>query len=165
MSATAEIYPASHIKRHRATKADVEQRRKDLLDIVAATKLVTVRQAFYQAAKSNRNRELHVKNNGPGGRRKSASAAPQNIGLVLDRPERGQPGPYTFHQRHRVCCALVGRHRRHADVHEPVCSMETRRCRFMPTESVVRRAAGDRPSRLRAAVQDAYRAESADSLR
>ncbi len=50
MSATAEIYPASHIKRHRATKADVERRRNNLLDIVAAMKPATVRQVFYQAS-------------------------------------------------------------------------------------------------------------------
>jgi hypothetical protein len=50
MSATAKFYPASHIRRHRATKANVEQRRNDLLDIVAAMKPATVRQVFYQAS-------------------------------------------------------------------------------------------------------------------
>src|SRR5260370_38935944 len=49
MSATAKIYPASHIKRHRATKADVEQRRDSLLAIVKAMRPMTVRQVFYQA--------------------------------------------------------------------------------------------------------------------
>ncbi len=50
MSAAVEVYPANRIKRHRATKADVEQRRNDLLNIVAAMKPATVRQVFYQAS-------------------------------------------------------------------------------------------------------------------
>ena len=48
MSAAVEVYPANRIKRHRATKADVEQRRNDLLNIVAAMKPATVRQVFYR---------------------------------------------------------------------------------------------------------------------
>src|SRR5882762_4657983 len=49
MSATAGIYPASLIKRHRATKAEVERRRERLYEIVEAMKPMTVRQVFYQA--------------------------------------------------------------------------------------------------------------------
>src|SRR5712671_4866109 len=49
MLSAAEIYPASHIKRHRATKADVERRRDSLLAIVKAMRPMTVRQVFYQA--------------------------------------------------------------------------------------------------------------------
>lgn len=40
---------ASPIRRTRATKAEVEQRRENLRDIVAAMKPMTVRQVFYQA--------------------------------------------------------------------------------------------------------------------
>jgi hypothetical protein len=43
-------YPASPIRRTRATKAETEQRREDLLKIVAAIKPMTVRQVFYQAS-------------------------------------------------------------------------------------------------------------------
>jgi hypothetical protein len=43
------IYEASHIKRRRATKADVNTRRARLLEIVAEMKPMTVRQVFYQA--------------------------------------------------------------------------------------------------------------------
>ena len=43
------IYPVSHIKRHRATKTEVEQRRQSLLEIIGQMKPMTVRQAFYQA--------------------------------------------------------------------------------------------------------------------
>ena len=42
-------YQASHIKRHRATKAEVEQRREALFDIIETMKPMTVRQVFYQA--------------------------------------------------------------------------------------------------------------------
>ena len=49
MLSAAEIYPASPIKRHRATKAEVEQRRDSLLAIVKAMRPMTVRQVFYQA--------------------------------------------------------------------------------------------------------------------
>jgi hypothetical protein len=42
-------YRTSHIKRSRATKAEVEGRRAGLLDIVAKMKPMTVRQVFYQA--------------------------------------------------------------------------------------------------------------------
>jgi hypothetical protein len=42
-------YQASRIKRHRSTKAEVEQRRQELYDIVEAGKPMTVRQVFYQA--------------------------------------------------------------------------------------------------------------------
>lgn len=45
----AEIYEASPIKRHRATKAEVERRREALYEIVEAMKPMTVRQVFYQA--------------------------------------------------------------------------------------------------------------------
>jgi hypothetical protein len=38
---TAPIYPASPIKRHRATKAEVEQRRERLFEIVEAMKPMT----------------------------------------------------------------------------------------------------------------------------
>src|SRR6478736_5418798 len=43
-----ETYQASHIKR-RATKAEVEERRLALVDIVEAMRPMTVRQVFYQA--------------------------------------------------------------------------------------------------------------------
>jgi hypothetical protein len=42
-------YQASPIKRHRSTKAEVEQRRESLLDIVSEMQPMTVRQVFYQA--------------------------------------------------------------------------------------------------------------------
>ena len=42
-------YPASPIKRHRATKAEISRRRENLLEIVAGMKPMTVRQVFYQA--------------------------------------------------------------------------------------------------------------------
>jgi hypothetical protein len=42
-------YPASQIKRARATKAEVEHRRRMLLRIITDMKPMTVRQAFYQA--------------------------------------------------------------------------------------------------------------------
>jgi hypothetical protein len=45
----AETYEASQIKRRRATKAEVEQRRWDLYEVVKAMKPMTVRQVFYQA--------------------------------------------------------------------------------------------------------------------
>jgi hypothetical protein len=45
-----EIYAASPIKRHRATKAEVERRRERLYEIVEAMKPMTVRQVFYQAS-------------------------------------------------------------------------------------------------------------------
>jgi hypothetical protein len=50
VSATAEIYPASHIRRHRATKAEVEHRRESLLATVTEMRPMTVRQVFYQAS-------------------------------------------------------------------------------------------------------------------
>jgi hypothetical protein len=43
------IYPASRIKRNRATQWEVEQRRKQLFFTVAAMKPMTVRQVFYRA--------------------------------------------------------------------------------------------------------------------
>jgi hypothetical protein len=46
---STEVYRASHIKRHRATKAEVELRREKLFEIVEAMKPMTVRQVFYQA--------------------------------------------------------------------------------------------------------------------
>ena len=48
MSSTA-VYQASHIKRSRATRGQVEDRRTALLDIIAAMRPMTVRQVFYQA--------------------------------------------------------------------------------------------------------------------
>jgi hypothetical protein len=42
-------HQTSHIKRHRSTKAEVEQRRRDLYEIVEAMEPMTVRQVFYQA--------------------------------------------------------------------------------------------------------------------
>ena len=42
-------YQASHIKRIRSTKAEVEARREALLDIVDDGRPMTVRQVFYQA--------------------------------------------------------------------------------------------------------------------
>jgi hypothetical protein len=49
----AEVYAASHIKRHRATKAEIERRRERLFGIVEAMKPMTVRQVFYQATVHN----------------------------------------------------------------------------------------------------------------
>jgi hypothetical protein len=46
----AEVYEASPIKRHRATKAEVERRRESLYEIVSAMRPMTVRQVFYQAS-------------------------------------------------------------------------------------------------------------------
>jgi hypothetical protein len=43
------VYQASRIKRHRATRAEVERRRQSLYDIVEEMKPMTVRQVFYQA--------------------------------------------------------------------------------------------------------------------
>jgi hypothetical protein len=45
----ATPYVASHIKRTRSTKAEVERRRASLYSIIAAMKPMTVRQVFYQA--------------------------------------------------------------------------------------------------------------------
>jgi hypothetical protein len=46
---TAAVYQPSPIKRVRATKAEVEERREALLEIIEAGKPMTVRQVFYQA--------------------------------------------------------------------------------------------------------------------
>jgi hypothetical protein len=46
---TAAAYETSPIKRRRATKAEVEERREALLDIIDTGKPMTVRQVFYQA--------------------------------------------------------------------------------------------------------------------
>lgn len=46
----AEIYQASHIRRHRSTKAEIEFRRDSLYQIVSEMKPMTVRQVFYQAS-------------------------------------------------------------------------------------------------------------------
>jgi hypothetical protein len=43
------VYAASHLKRKRATKDEIEQRRARLLEIVAEMAPMTVRQVFYQA--------------------------------------------------------------------------------------------------------------------
>ena len=45
----SNLYEASHIKRSRSTKADVERRRVSLYAIVAAMQPMTVRQVYYQA--------------------------------------------------------------------------------------------------------------------
>jgi hypothetical protein len=50
MGAPSGVYEASHIKRQRATKAEVEERRDSLFEIVEAMKPMTVRQVFYQAS-------------------------------------------------------------------------------------------------------------------
>ena len=42
-------YQASPIRRTRATKAEVEARREALLDIIEASRPMTVRQVFYKA--------------------------------------------------------------------------------------------------------------------
>lgn len=44
-----KIYPASPIRRRRATKAEVEDRRERFFEIVAVMRPMTVRQVFYQA--------------------------------------------------------------------------------------------------------------------
>ena len=44
-----DAYVASHIKRSRATRAEVEARRSALLDIICDMRPMTVRQVFYQA--------------------------------------------------------------------------------------------------------------------
>jgi hypothetical protein len=49
-SAPPDVYRASHIKRRRATKDEVFERRRDLYKIVQDMKPMTVRQVFYQAA-------------------------------------------------------------------------------------------------------------------
>jgi hypothetical protein len=49
VSPPAAAYQASHIKRHRATKSEVEKRRSALFKIVADMQPMTVRQVFYQA--------------------------------------------------------------------------------------------------------------------
>ena len=46
----AQVYEASHIRRHRSTKADMADRRLALHDIIKAMKPMTVRQVFYQAS-------------------------------------------------------------------------------------------------------------------
>src|SRR5262245_14722074 len=46
---TAAAYETSPIKRHRSTKAEVEERREALLAIIDEGKPMTVRQVFYQA--------------------------------------------------------------------------------------------------------------------
>ena len=46
---TVGVYHPSPIKRVRATKAEVEERREVLLDIIDAGRPMTVRQVFYQA--------------------------------------------------------------------------------------------------------------------
>ena len=46
---TAAVYQSSPIKRVRATKAKVAERREALLDIIDGGKPMTVRQVFYQA--------------------------------------------------------------------------------------------------------------------
>lgn len=53
MSAIAEVYEASPIRRNRATKAQVEYRRLKLMGIIAEMQPMTVRQVFYQATVHN----------------------------------------------------------------------------------------------------------------
>lgn len=50
MRAPDGVYQASQIKRGRATKAEMLQRREALIDIVAEMQPMTVRQVFYQAS-------------------------------------------------------------------------------------------------------------------
>jgi hypothetical protein len=45
----SEVYEASHIKRCRATRSEIETRRSALYDIVEEMRPMTVRQVFYQA--------------------------------------------------------------------------------------------------------------------
>jgi hypothetical protein len=45
----SRVYQTSQIKRHRATRAELEERRAALFDIVAEMRPMTVRQVFYQA--------------------------------------------------------------------------------------------------------------------
>jgi hypothetical protein len=50
-AATREaVYPVRHIKRYRAPKAEVEQRRQSFFEIVLEMRPMTVRQVFYQAS-------------------------------------------------------------------------------------------------------------------
>ena len=49
----AASYPASRIKRIRATQQEVQARRAALLDIIREKKPMTVRQCFYQATVRN----------------------------------------------------------------------------------------------------------------
>jgi hypothetical protein len=51
--AVGSVFRASHIKRRRATKAEVEQRRDRLFEIIEEMKPMTVRQVFYQASVRN----------------------------------------------------------------------------------------------------------------
>ena len=44
------VYVSSRLKRHRATKVEVERRRAALFDIISGMKPMTVRQVFYQAS-------------------------------------------------------------------------------------------------------------------
>src|SRR3954471_5978190 len=48
-----QLYQASPIKRNRATKAEVEYRRLNLMGIIAEMQPMTVRQVFYQATVHN----------------------------------------------------------------------------------------------------------------
>jgi len=50
---TEALYQASPIKRHRATKADMQARHSALWKIVTAMKPMTVRQVYYQATVRN----------------------------------------------------------------------------------------------------------------
>ena len=52
MESTA-VYATSHIKRSRATKAEVAARRAALLSIIAEQRPMSVRQVFYQASVRN----------------------------------------------------------------------------------------------------------------
>jgi hypothetical protein len=49
MASPTVVYETSPIKRHRSTKAEIEERRAALLGIIEAGKPMTVRQVFYQA--------------------------------------------------------------------------------------------------------------------
>jgi hypothetical protein len=48
-AAESAVYPASHIKRARATRVEVAHRRFAFLKIIGAGRPMTVRQVFYQA--------------------------------------------------------------------------------------------------------------------
>jgi hypothetical protein len=45
----AKVYPASQIKRHRATQDEMSTRRRRLIEIVEQDQPMTVRQVYYQA--------------------------------------------------------------------------------------------------------------------
>ena len=74
------VYPASHIKRHRATRAEREERLNALLGIAEAAKPATVRQVFYQATVRG------IVDNGPGSNRPFANRRHQTGRCLLMPP-------------------------------------------------------------------------------